>query len=81
MTSDKPSLSSIPSSSLMNEVLDVKDEKGVIEAIANYEIDLIVRIGYFLDKLMNAIEEKHTTEGGYRENLLKKRLLYKKNYS
>jgi len=27
---------------------------------------------------MNAVEEKHQTEGGYNENLLKRRLEYKR---
>jgi len=31
-----------------------------------------------MDKQINAVELKHKTEGGYRENLLRKRLDYKK---
>jgi four helix bundle suffix protein len=46
----------------------------------NYEIDLLIRSGYLLDKQMNALEEKHTKEGGYNENLLKKRLSYRKTF-
>jgi four helix bundle suffix protein len=49
-----------------------------IEIVANYMIDLLTRSGYLLDKQINAVEDKHRTEGGYRENLLKKRLEYRK---
>ncbi len=45
---------------------------------ANYEIDLLIRAGYLLDRQMNAVEEKHRTEGGYNEKLLNRRLEYKK---
>ena len=48
-----------------------------IEIIVNYLIDILTRCGYLLDKQINAVEEKHRTKGGYRENLLKKRLDYK----
>lgn len=48
------------------------------EIICNYLIDLLTRCGYLIDKQINAIEEKHRTEGGYRENLLKKRLDFRK---
>lgn len=48
-----------------------------LEAIVNYLIDLLKRGGYLLDKQINAVEEKHQKEGGYRENLLKRRLTYK----
>ncbi|MBI2597135.1 hypothetical protein HYW41_03200 [Candidatus Daviesbacteria bacterium] len=48
-----------------------------IEGIVNYLIDVLIREGYLLDKQMNALERKHETEGGYSENLLKKRLAYK----
>jgi four helix bundle suffix protein len=40
-------------------------------------IDLLTRSGYFLDRAMNALEEKHMKEGGYREKLLKRRLEYR----
>jgi four helix bundle suffix protein len=52
-----------------------KDET---EIICNYLIDLLTRCGYLIDKQINAIEEKHRTEGGYRENLLKKRLDFRR---
>lgn len=41
--------------------------------MVNYLIDLLTRSGYLLDKQINAIEDKHQREGGYNENLLKKR--------
>jgi len=40
-------------------------------------IDLLTRSGYLLDKQINSVEEKHKAEGGYKENLLKKRLNYR----
>lgn len=48
-----------------------------IEGIVNYLIDVLTRGGYLLDKQINAVEKKHEAEGGYSENLLKKRLAYK----
>jgi four helix bundle suffix protein len=48
--------------------------------VVNYLIDLLTRSGYLLDRQINAVEEKHQREGGYRENLLKKRLEYKKSH-
>jgi len=47
-----------------------------LEAILNYERDLLIRCGYLLDLQINAVEEKHKTEGGYNENLHKKRVAY-----
>lgn len=66
-----------PSLSFLKKELGVLEEKEGLEATVNYLIDLITRGGYFLDKQMNAVELKHQTEGGYKENLLKKRLAYK----
>jgi four helix bundle suffix protein len=51
-----------------------------IEAVLNYLIDVITRGGYLLDKQIDAVEKKHETEGGYNENLLKKRLEYRKTH-
>lgn len=48
------------------------------EIIINYLIDLLYRLGYLLDRQIRAVEEKHETEGGYNENLLKKRLEYRR---
>lgn len=52
--------------------------KPAIEAIVNYMIDLLTRCGYLLDKQINAVEEKHRRTGGYRENLLNRRLEYRR---
>jgi four helix bundle suffix protein len=59
---------------------DGLDGKDGLEIITNYLIDLLTRCGYLLDRQINAVEEKHRTEGGYRENLLKNRLNYKKTH-
>lgn len=72
------SSSPIPSTSSIFNLLGGLEGKEGLEAIANYEIDLLIRCGYLLDRQMNALEEKHTREGGYNENLLKRRLKYKK---
>lgn len=61
----------------VKEVFGGLEGKEELETILNYLIDLIKRGGYLLDKQINAIEEKHRVEGGYNENLLKKRLAYK----
>jgi len=47
------------------------------EIIANYIIDVLIRAGYVLDRQIDAVEKKHEQEGGYNENLLKKRLAYR----
>lgn len=68
-----------PSISSVLEVLEGKEGREGLEAIVNYLIDLLIRCGYLLDRQMNAVEEKHRKEGGYNENLLKKRLEYKRS--
>ena len=57
---------------------DKKDIKGLEgkEIILNYLLDLLIRSGFLLDRQIRAVEERHRTHGGYRENLLKKRLQY-----
>lgn len=67
-----------PSIKAFTEVLGGLEGKDEIETVVNYLIDLLKRGGYLLDKQINAVEEKHQKEGGYNENLLKKRLAYKK---
>lgn len=47
----------------------------------NYMIDLIKRTSYLLDKQVKSLETKFVKEGGYTENLFKKRLNYKKQTS
>lgn len=73
----RPSNSPFPSVQAVKEALEGKEGREGIEIICNYEIDLLTRCGYLLDRQMDAVEEKHQREGGYRENLLKKRLAYK----
>lgn len=76
-----PSIPSRPSVAAATEVLgglEVLEGKDGIEAVVNYLIDLLTRSGYLLDKQINAVEEKHKKEGGYREKLLRKRLEYKR---
>jgi four helix bundle suffix protein len=60
-------------------VLGGIDGKEGLDVVVNYLIDLITRSGFLLDKQINAVEEKHQKEGGYNENLLKKRLIYKRS--
>lgn len=67
-----------PSVKAILEVLGGLEGREGIEAITNYLIDLLTRSGYLLDRQINAVEEKHRREGGYSENLLKKRLEYKR---
>lgn len=76
--SSNPSIPPIPSNaSKVSEVLGGLDGKEATEAVANYLIDLLIRSGYFMDKLMNSLEEKHQREGGYHEKLLRNRLRYR----
>lgn len=77
--SPNPSNPPFPSVLKIKEVLGGLGEREGLEAAINYLIDLIKRGGYLLDKQINAIEEKHKIEGGYNENLLKKRLAYKRS--
>ncbi len=69
---------STPSVAILCEELGGLEGRDGLEAIANYMVDLLTRSGYLLDRQMNAVEEKHQREGGYREKLLRKRLEYKK---
>lgn len=68
-----------PSVRKVCEVLDGLEGREGLEAVINYLVDLLIRSGYLLDKQMNALEEKHTKEGGYNENLLKRRLNYRES--
>lgn len=74
-----PSIPSRPSVKAVLEVLGGLGGKEGIEAIVNYMVDLLIRSGYLLDRQINAVEQKHQIEGGYNENLLKKRLGYKRS--
>ena len=44
----------------------------------NLLVDLIKQAGYLQDRLIASLKEKHVKEGGFRENLLKKRLEYRR---
>lgn len=50
-----------------------------LEIVVNLMITLINQANYLIDKLILALEKKHATEGGFSENLLKKRLKYRKS--
>jgi len=50
-----------------------------IEKTINLLITLIRQANYLIDKLISSLKEKHTKEGGFSENLLKKRLEFRKN--
>lgn len=45
----------------------------------NLMITLIHQANYLIDKLIKSLEEKHAKEGGFSENLLKKRLEYRRS--
>lgn len=53
--------------------LEGKEGKKNLEIITNYLIDLIVRYNYLMDRQLDSIEKKHEQEGGYTENLYKRR--------
>lgn len=74
----RPSVSSVLEALGVRGTRGKKMEKREVEVVVNYLIDILVRNGYLLDRQINAVEEKHRREGGYNENLLKKRLEFKK---
>lgn len=76
--SSNPSVSSVLGTQGIRWNGGIKKEE--VEIIVNYLIDLLKRGGYLLDRQINAVEEKHTQEGGYSENLLRKRLEYRKKF-
>ncbi len=49
-----------------------------VETFANLMITLCFKEGYLLDQLVRSQQEKFIKEGGFRENLFKKRINYKK---
>lgn len=67
-----------PSMASIRKVLGGVEGKDGLESVVNYEIDVLVRGGFLLDKQINAIETRHMQEGGYRENLYKKRVEYRR---
>lgn len=48
-----------------------------LEQAVNLLVDLTTQAGYLQDRLITSLKEKFTKEGGFRENLFKKRLEYK----
>lgn len=48
------------------------------ESFANLLITLCFKEGFLLDRLLASVEEKFVKEGGFRENLFRKRLEFKK---
>jgi len=50
------------------------------ESFANLQITLIYLETYLLDQLLRSLEKKFVTEGGYTENLFKKRLNYRNEH-
>ncbi|MFA6532483.1 MAG: four helix bundle suffix domain-containing protein [Patescibacteria group bacterium] len=46
---------------------------------ANLMVTLCFKEGYLIDQLLRSQQEKFIKEGGFRENLFKKRINYKKN--
>ena len=66
-----------------NHYKSYNDYKGYIsppETAANTMIILINQTNQLLDQKLRWLEEEFVQEGGFRENLLKKRLEYRKNY-
>ena len=49
------------------------------ESFANLVITLCFKQGYLLDQLLRAQQDKFVREGGFRENLFKKRIEYRKS--
>lgn len=73
-----PSTTSNPSVSAVTKALGGIEGREGLEGIVNYLIDLLKRGGFLLDRQINAVEEKHQREGGYREKLLQRRLAFRK---
>jgi four helix bundle suffix protein len=48
------------------------------ESFANLMITLCFKQGYLLDQLLKAIQDKYVREGGFRENLFKKRAEFRR---
>lgn len=75
---ESPSNPTTPSYPSILAILGGIDGREGIEGIVNYLIDLLKRGGYLLDRQINAVEEKHQREGGYKEKLLQRRLAFRK---
>ena len=51
------------------------------ERFANLMVTLCYTEGYLMDQLLRAIEQKFVKEGGFRENLFRKRREYQNNWA
>ncbi len=69
---NSPNLPNLPNSP------NLANWKSTPESFANLLITLIHLETYLLDQLLRSLEKKFVTEGGYTENLFKKRLEYRK---
>lgn len=49
------------------------------EGFANLMITLCTKMGFLMDRFLKGIEESFSKKGGFRENLFKKRLNFKRN--
>lgn len=86
-----PSNPSLPQKATIAAVLKILGKEGnrrirrgegqeEVEIIVNYIIDILIRAGYVLDRQIDSVEKKHEQEGGYSENLLKRRLAYRRQH-
>ncbi len=77
-----PSFSSSPScSSVLGGTRGIRGTRWTreeTEILCNYLIDLIKRTNYLMDQQIRSVEDRHQKEGGYRENLLRRRLEFRK---
>lgn len=51
------------------------------EAFSNLMITLCIKQGFLMDRFLTGIQNKFVREGGFRENLFKKRLEHKRNFN
>lgn len=75
-----PSVSAVPEAGGIRWTRRIRraEKQPAVELVVNYLVDLLTRSGYLLDRQIDAVEEKHQKEGGYREKLLRNRLNYRK---
>jgi len=76
-----PSCSSVLEALGKRRTIRTRWTREEVEIIVNYLIDLNARSNYLIDQQIRAVEEKHKREGGYNENLLKKRLEFRRKNS
>ena len=50
------------------------------ESFANLMLTLCIKEGFLLDRFLDGIKNQFIEKGGFRENLLKKRLEFKRNF-